>query len=90
MYGGEGIFPLRVDDLVGKTEGQPLPPHEVFCSTIKNGNISAEDYQLCQKVWKDNNMTTMKEFLTWYNNKDVEPLLEAIDKMYRYYQHQNL
>jgi G:T-mismatch repair DNA endonuclease (very short patch repair protein) len=35
-------------------------------------------------------MTTMKEFLTWYNNKDVEPLLEAIDKMYRYYQNQNI
>jgi hypothetical protein len=31
----------------------------------------AEDYQLCQKVWEDNNMTTMKEFLTWYNNKDA-------------------
>jgi hypothetical protein len=38
-----------------------LPPHEAFYSTIKNGNISAEDYQLCQKVWEDNNMTTMKE-----------------------------
>ena len=66
-----------------------LPPHETFYSTLKNGNISLEEYQLCQKVWVDNNMTPMKEFLTWYNNKDVEPLLEAIDKMYRYYQNQN-
>jgi hypothetical protein len=24
-----------------------LPPHEAFYSTLKNGNISAEDYQLC-------------------------------------------
>ena len=23
MYGGEGLFPLRVDDLVGETERQP-------------------------------------------------------------------
>jgi len=67
-----------------------LPPHEYFYSTLKNGNISAEEYQLCQKVWEDNNMTTMKEFLTWYNNKDVECLLEAINKMYRYYQNQNV
>jgi hypothetical protein len=34
-----------------------------------------------QILWENNNMTTMKEFLTWYNNKDVEPLLEAIDKI---------
>ena len=35
-------------------------------------------------------MTTMKEFLTLHNNKDLEILLEAIDKMYRYYQNQNV
>jgi len=29
-------------------------------------------------------------FLTWYNNKDVEPMLEAIEKMYMYYQNQNV
>jgi hypothetical protein len=46
----------------------------VFYSTLKNENISAEDYQLCQTVWEDNDMKTMKEFLTWYNNKDVEPI----------------
>jgi hypothetical protein len=27
-----------------------LPPHEAFYSTLKNENISAEDYQLCQTV----------------------------------------
>jgi hypothetical protein len=31
---------------------------------LKNGNLSVEEYQLCQKAWKENNMTTMKEFLT--------------------------
>jgi hypothetical protein len=31
-----------------------LPPHEAFFSTLKNENISAEDYQLCQRVWEDN------------------------------------
>jgi hypothetical protein len=58
-----------------------LPPHEAFFSTLKNENISAEDYQLCQRVWEDNDMKTMKEFLVWYNNKDVVPMLEAIEKM---------
>jgi hypothetical protein len=27
-----------------------LPPHEAFFSTLKNENISAEDYQLCQSM----------------------------------------
>ena len=31
-------------------------------------------------------MSTMKDFLVWYNNKDVEPMLQAIDKMFIYYQ----
>jgi hypothetical protein len=32
----------------------------------------------------------MKEFHTCYNNKDVEPMLEATNKMYMYYQNQNV
>jgi hypothetical protein len=39
---------------------------------------SAEDYQL--RVWEDNDMKTMKEFLVWYN-KDVVPMIEALEKM---------
>jgi hypothetical protein len=66
-----------------------LPPHEAFYSTLKNDNISTDEYQLCQRVWEDNNITTMKEFLTWYNNKDVVPMLEAIE-MYVCYQNQNV
>ena len=86
----KGFFRYEWMTSLEKVNVSQLPPHEVFYSTLKNGNISAEDYQLCQKVWEDNNMTTMKEFLTWYNNKDVEALLEAIDKMYLYYQNQNV
>ena len=85
----KGFFPYERMTSLEKLNVSQLPPREVFNSTLKNGNISAEDYQLCQKVW-EYNMTTMKEFLTWYNNKDVEPLLEAIDKMYLYYQNQNV
>jgi hypothetical protein len=29
-------------------------------------------------------MKTMNDFLVWYNNKDVEPMLEAIDKMFQF------
>jgi hypothetical protein len=35
-------------------------------------------------------MKTMKEFLTWYNNKDVEPMLKAIDKMFQFNQNSHI
>jgi hypothetical protein len=35
-----------------------LSPHEALFSTLKNENISAEDYQLYQRVWEDNDMKT--------------------------------
>ena len=35
-------------------------------------------------------MTSMRQFLIWYNNKDVEPMLEAIEKMFLYYQTKNV
>ena len=41
---------------------------------------------MCQRVWEDNDEKTMKEFLVWYNNKDVEPMLEAIDTMFQFNQ----
>jgi hypothetical protein len=67
-----------------------LPPQEAFFSTLKNENISAEDYHQCQRVWEDKDMKTMKEFLTWYNNKDVEPMLKAIDKMFQFNQNRRI
>ena len=32
-------------------------------------------------IWKHENMCTYKDFLRWYNNNDVVPTLEAIQKM---------
>jgi hypothetical protein len=57
---------------------------------LKNENISVEDHQLCLNAWKENDMKTMKEVLTWYNNKDVEPMLEAIDTMFQFNQNRRI
>ena len=35
-------------------------------------------------------MTTLREFLIWYNNRDVVPFLEAIDKQFAFYQQQHI
>ena len=64
-----------------KLEQTSLPPYAVFYLTLKNQNISEEEYRYRQQVWEENQMITVKEFVTWYNNLDVVPFLEDIEKM---------
>ena len=75
---------------IGKLEGRALPPQEAFYSRLKNEGISDEDYARCQAVWHDNRMKTMRDFLVRYNNRDVVPFLEAIDKQFAFYKQQNI
>ena len=44
-----------------------------------------ENYQYPQQVWKQEQMSSFKDFLRWYNNKDVVPTLEAMQKMIAFY-----
>ena len=39
-----------------------------------------ENYQYLQQIWKQEQMSSFKDFLRWYNNKDVVPTLEALLK----------
>ena len=87
-YGCElqkGHFPYEYMDGIGKLEDSALPPQEAFYSRLKNEGISDEDYARCQAVWRDNGMKTMHDFLVWYNNRDVVPFLDAIDKQFAFY-----
>ena len=40
-----------------------------------------ESYQYLTSVWQQENILTSKNFLRWYNNKDVAPTLEVLQKM---------
>ena len=44
-----------------------------------------EHYQNLQQIWKQEQMISFKDFLHWYNNKDVVPTLEAMQKMIAFY-----
>ncbi len=48
-------------------------------------SFSIYQYNICIKAWKDNNMKTFKDFLEWYNNLDVLPFIEAVEKMKDFY-----
>ena len=86
----KGHFPYEQVDDVRKLDDCVLPPQAVFYSRLKNEGISDEDYARCQAVMHDNRMTTLREFIIWYNNRDVVPLIEAIDKQFAFYQQQHI
>ena len=44
----------------------------------------------CCSVWRNEGMITFKDYLVWYNNLDVEPFVEAIEKMFEFYQPRSL
>ena len=92
-YGCElqkGHFPYEYMDGIGKLADRALPPQAAFFSQLKNEGISDTDYAACQAVWGDNQMTTMRDYLIWYNNRDVTPFLDAIAKQAGFYKHQNI
>ena len=44
-----------------------------------------ENYHYLQQIWMQDQMSSYKDFLRWYNNKDNVPTLEAMQKMIAFY-----
>ena len=76
----KGFFPYDWFDSYDKINNTELPSHKCFYNKLKNTNITDEEYKICVNAWKDNNMKTFKDFLEWYNNLDVLPFIEAVEK----------
>ena len=92
-YGCElqkGHFPYEYMDDLQKLEDRVLPPQSAFFSRLKNEGISNDDYARCQAVWRDNGMETLREYLIWYNNRDVTPFLQAIGKQFAFYRDRDI
>ncbi|MCG8047556.1 MAG: hypothetical protein N0E48_18330, partial [Candidatus Thiodiazotropha endolucinida] len=81
----KGFFPYEWFDDVTKLESTVLPPRESFYSQLKGTNISQEDYKFCQEVWTNHGMSTFLDFLTWYNNLDVRPFIDAVERFQQFY-----
>ena len=82
----KGFFPYEWFDDIVKLDYKSLPAHDDFFSALRNTNISADEYSFCCSVWRNEGMITFKDYLVWYNNLDVEPFVEAIEKMFEFYQ----
>ena len=76
----KGFFPYEWMDSLDKLNHKRLPSREAFYSRLKGCGIAEEDYAYCQKVWRDRGMRTVRDFLVWYNDLDVEPFVQAIER----------
>lgn len=85
-----GFFPYEWVDSLDKLDSTELPPHDAFFSSLTNSNISDDEYTYCQQVWEENQMETFKEFLVWYNNLDVAPFCDALEKMSTFWREKNI
>ena len=77
----KGHFPYEWFTSLDKLESPSLPPRDAFYSSLKQQELSVEEYNECQRVWCEYGMRTMRDYLVWCNNRDVEPFVEAAEKL---------
>ena len=97
----KSYFPYEWFDHVTKLDFPQLPPYDAFYSELKQKNvleitdndddkdtvaeIGKTRYQELQDIWLQQGMSTFKDFLIHYNNLDVGPFVQAVEKMQQFY-----
>lgn len=78
-------FPYEYIDSFSKLFETKLPEPEAFYSSLREECISMEEYKQCQEYWKMYDMKNLRDFLVFYNLRDVVPFLEACTTMLSLY-----
>ena len=70
----------------------PPPPHtcQIFKTPYHIGltsrpNTGPDNYQWLQQLWTENQWSTFADYLKWYNDLDVTPMIQAIENMNEFY-----
>ena len=83
------FFPYEYVDSLEKLN-HPLPNHKAFNSNLKQTNILLEDYQVVARKWQEENWTSLRNLLIYYDNLDVGPFVEVIEKCVTVFQNKGL
>ncbi len=67
----KGVFPYEYIDHPNKLNETCLPPKQFFYNSLKDEDISDEDYAHAHKVWKKFNIKTLGEYSDLYLATDV-------------------
>ena len=79
-------FPYEWFDTPEKLNFRGLPKYEDWYSKLKGGYVLTRDeWDGCQRLFKEKGMCTFADWLRYYNNLDVAPGLEALEKMRAFY-----
>ena len=75
-------FPYEWFDRPEKLDYPGLPDYLAWYSRLKNAFVlKLSEWRACKKLFRENGMQTFADWLRYYNNLNVAPGLEALQKM---------
>ena len=79
-------LPYEWFDSVEKLDYEGLPEYEHWYSKLKKEYVlTRKEWEGCKRTFEEKGMKTFKDWLEYYNNLDVAPGLEALEKMKAFY-----
>ena len=75
----KGVYPYDYMDCPERLLETQLPPKSAFYSKLNKKDITDEDYNHAQKIWKEFGMTTMKDYHNLYLELDVLLLADVFE-----------
>ena len=79
-------FPYDWFDTPEKLDFRGLPKYEDWYSKLKGDYVLTRvEWEGCQRLFKEKGMRTFADWLRYYNNLNVGPGLEALEKMRAFY-----
>src|SRR6218665_1715027 len=67
----KGVYPYDHVECIDRLNETSLPPKSAFYSKLNDVDISDEDYEHAQNVWKEFGRKTLREYHDLYNLSDV-------------------
>ena len=88
-YGAKQIkswLPYEWFDSADKLDYKGLSPYWCLYSQLRNSfALTPAEYEKCKRVFQERGMQTFGDWLEYYNNLDVNPFLETLEKMKAFY-----
>jgi hypothetical protein len=75
----KGVFPYEYVDSFDRLKENKLPPKECFKSTLRNTEITDEEYKYAQYIWDIMKCQTLKDYLLVYQLTDVVLLADVVE-----------
>ena len=88
---GKSWFPYEWFDSPEKLDFEGLPEYKHWYSKLKGDYLlTKSELRECKKVFEEKGMKTFADWLRYYNNLDVVPGIEAMEKMRDFYEEKGI